>query len=621
MRLPSNSSTLVPAILAQVLIASFFFLVVLLQDSTLSQLSSLDIDSTVIKGVPGAFSRYIYWLIAALIISLSFTVVDSRKSELPKNRAILLYSLSAFFLFYLVLTRTLQFTWNQDDAYIDFRYVMNWLDGISLDYNDGERVMGFTSHLHLVVLSMGYWLLKGLGLPVISQTINTGFQIASFYLIHYLLKISTKNHYSGFIASSLFALSTYNIQESYGGKETAIVVALMLFSLIGIELKKLHIVSWSSALILLTRPEGGLWMLISLFWSYKNFQWQAIKAWLGPGILLTGVAGWLYSNFGTIVPHGLIGKSTMFYSPPFMGDLVLVLRRIADGCFVPELLFPIDPILSYAGDFCRLYAGVLVLLAILKLLNVGSLRFYSIAVLSYWILFSIKNPYLFPWYYAWFGLVAPILLTIIFLKLFEIQNENSKSKNAIFAIVLITYLAAVQIVQQPNRNLSKGLTAITFFWSSAHKRLVIYKKAAEEANLLSSDKKDYLAAPEIGVLGAYYKGPILDLGGLVSDNVLKFGPPKDEIRQGYSLFSIIPETLQELKPRFLVTDGAFCKKGIWKDNWFEDNYEVRKFYPHRLWSDGIYLYELNPAKSDNPENDNKTGNFNTSNEQERKSLH
>ena len=156
----------------------------------------------------------------------------------------------------------------------------------------------------------------------------------------------------------------------------------MLVCLLGIQYRKLHLVSWFSSFIVLTRPEGGLWLLLSMVWSYKNFKWKSLFAWIAPGLLLCSVAGWLLLNFGTVIPHGLIGKTTMFYHPPFMADFVLVLRRLADGCFVPELLMPLDPVLSYVGDFFRLYAGVLVLLAVLKLFDKESLRFYSIAVFS-----------------------------------------------------------------------------------------------------------------------------------------------------------------------------------------------------------------------------------------------
>lgn len=582
-----------PAIGIQLLIAGIFLLLIFLpgQEATTTALAGFDIDPLVLEGVPGAFHRYGIWLVVALGASAMFTWLDMKKSELPRGKALALYSSLAFFLFYLVLTRALQFPWNQDDAYIDFRYVINWVNSVSFDYNPGERAMGFTSHLHLALLTPLALVFKSIDLPVISQSLNLGLQIISFYLTFYLVRAVTSNPVAAAIGAALLALYPYNIQETMGGKEAMLVSTCMLVCLLGIHNKRPHLVAWFSAFIVLTRPEGGLWMLLTMAWSYKRYKLQALKSWAAPLAVLCAVAGWLIIQFGTVVPHSFVGKSNMFYKPPPMMDMVLILRRLGDGCFVPELIMPLDPIASYILDFFRLYGGTLVLLAVLKFLNSGCLRFYSIAVLAYFILISVANPYLFPWYLAWFSLVPSLLLPVLYLKLKAMSlDKDAKKGNAIFATCLIFYLGAIQIIEQPTR-LTAGLPAVSFFWSGAYKRLIIYQKAAEHAKRLDPEEKAVLAAPEIGVLGHYYRGPILDLGGLVSNEVIKYAPPSQDIREGTSLFSIIPDTIRDLKPRFLVTDGFFGKKGLYKSEFFEKEYRVAEFFPHQLWSEGIYLYE------------------------------
>ena len=597
MTLSGAGDNRLPAIAIQLLIAGIFFLLIFFpgQEATSTALSAFDIDPLVLEGVPGAFHRYGIWLAVALGASSLFTWLDMKKSELPKGQALALYSSLAFFLFYLVLTRTLQFPWNQDDAYIDFRYVINWVQNVSFDYNPGERAMGFTSHLHLAMLTPLALVFKSIDLPIISQSLNLGLQIISFYLTYYLVRAVTSSPVAAAIGAALLALYPYNIQETMGGKEAMLVSTCMLVCLLGIHHKRPHLVAWFSAFIVLTRPEGGLWMLLTMVWSYKHYKIQALKSWAGPLAMLCAVAGWLIMQFGTVVPHSFVGKSNMFYKPPPMMDMVLILRRLGDGCFVPELIMPLDPVVSYVLDFFRLYGGTLVLLAALKFLNTGCLRFYSIAVLAYFILISVANPYLFPWYLAWFSLVPSLLLPVLYLKLKAIrletsENKNAKKGNAIFATCLIFYLGAIQIIEQPTR-LTAGLPAVSFFWSGAYKRLIIYRKAAEHAKRLDPEEKAVLAAPEIGVLGHYYRGPILDLGGLVSNEVIKYAPPSQAIREGTSLFSIIPETISDFKPRFLVTDGFFGKKGLYKSEFFEKEYRVAEFFPHQLWSEGIYLYE------------------------------
>lgn len=590
MKLPAK-----PVIMGiQLLLGGLFLLILSTQTSTTAYLTNLGIDSLVLEGIPGAYQRYLYWLLGAMAVSFAFTSVDIRswKFDTPKTNknAITFYLVMGFFLFYLVLTRSLQFPWNQDDAYIDFRYVINWVNSISFDYNPGERAMGFTSHLHLAVLTIFALLFKSVDLPVLSQGINLGLQIISYYLTYYLVRATTESRFAGALGAILFAIFPYNIQESIGGKETSLVTACMLTGLLAMQYGRQHLAAWSSALIVLARPEGGLWMLLSLAWSYRAEKKKALKYWLLPFLFLISVAGWLYIQFGTVIPHGLTGKSIMFYKPPFLADMVLILRRLGDGCFVPEFIMPMNPIFSYVLDFFRLYGGTLVLLALIKFLNRGSLRFYSISVLAYLILFSLANPYLFPWYLAWFSLVPSLLIPVLVLKLNELRSHSTEKKNAVAAALILVYLGAVQIVEQPTR-LTPGIASVSFFWSGAYKRLVIYRKAAEKARELDPEQKAVLAAPEIGVLGHYYRGPILDLGGLVSENIIEFGPPSKSLRVGTSLYAIIPESIEKLKPKFLVTDGFFGKNGLYKAAFFEEDYRVAEFYPHALWSEGIYLYE------------------------------
>lgn len=53
------------------------------------------------------------------------------------------WSLILAVLLYVILAYSLNFT--QDDAYISYRYVANYLNGHGLVYNIGERIEGFTN--------------------------------------------------------------------------------------------------------------------------------------------------------------------------------------------------------------------------------------------------------------------------------------------------------------------------------------------------------------------------------------------------------------------------------------------------------------------------------------------
>ena len=48
----------------------------------------------------------------------------------------------------------MHFQFFHDDAYITLRYSQNWLDGNGVNWNTGERVEGYTSFLHLALVSL-----------------------------------------------------------------------------------------------------------------------------------------------------------------------------------------------------------------------------------------------------------------------------------------------------------------------------------------------------------------------------------------------------------------------------------------------------------------------------------
>ncbi|QQR56310.1 MAG: hypothetical protein IPG59_15020 [Candidatus Melainabacteria bacterium] len=598
---PNSSQSGVATIGYQFVIAVLFGALFFLAPLTISQLQIAGLDPQMLACVPDSFRQYLIWLATAFFLCALFTFFDMKR---PQNvrKPLAFYVTLSFFLFYLVLTRALHFPMCVDDAYIDFRYVINWVNNIGFDYNPTERVMGFTSHLHIALLTMLLAIFKSVDLGIISQNLNTALSILCYFLTFIFVRGIAGSGTTALMSAAVFALLPYAFQESMSGKEAVLLMALMLACLLSIQKNKPHQIALYSALILLTRPEGAVWCVLAFMWTLRDYGKAAIKAWIGPALILGLVGGLLYAAYGTVVPHSLLGKSLMFYKPFMLMDLVLVLRRLADGTLIPELNYFISKPWSDVYDFARLYAGVIVLLLTYKLLDIGALRFYGLTVFAYFLVFSILNPYLFPWYFGWFGLVPVFLVPIMVSKLYSaIKQKYVPSRGAslqkTLAIFALIVLCSVQIVQQPFRAVP-GLPAITFWWNGAFQRLLIYKKAALAIKEDDPSTISDIASPEVGVIGHYYPGPILDLGGLVCDNVLKYGPPPKELQVGTGLFSIIPKIIEDMKPRYIITDASFAATGLIKEPWFFEKYKQFKFYPLQLWSDGFYVYKLKEPGSD-----------------------
>jgi len=150
-----------------------------------------------------------------------------------------------------------QFNFTQDDAYISYRYVANFLNGDGLVYNIGERVEGYTNFGWVIYLIM--W--GALGASYIAASKITGFILgAGIILLAYLMArlIFTKRHrWLPLLPAYLVGVNQSLAYWSPAGLETAAFAFLVMLSLY-LYLKR----SWGliAALVLAVwvRPEGAL---------------------------------------------------------------------------------------------------------------------------------------------------------------------------------------------------------------------------------------------------------------------------------------------------------------------------------------------------------------------------
>jgi arabinofuranosyltransferase len=69
-----------------------------------------------------------------------------------------------------------------DDAFISFRYARNWVDGMGLVFNPGERVEGYTNFLWVVLLAGGMTI--GLAPTLVSQLLGLTFYAGTLWLTY-----------------------------------------------------------------------------------------------------------------------------------------------------------------------------------------------------------------------------------------------------------------------------------------------------------------------------------------------------------------------------------------------------------------------------------------------------
>ncbi len=199
-------------------------------------------------------------------------------SQKPMNTQVMV-ALLAIMVIFVIHAQSLDFT--QDDAFISFRYVENFLDGRGLVFNPGERVEGYTNFLWIMLLSLFASL--GLDVILISKLLGVASGCASLFLLY---KISTfvflkEDGSTGLAGSSKSHAASQSQKVMAPGRLFALAPPLLLalngsfayWSISGLETtfftmavlmavyfyltnEKLMVVS--AALSSLIRPEGAL---------------------------------------------------------------------------------------------------------------------------------------------------------------------------------------------------------------------------------------------------------------------------------------------------------------------------------------------------------------------------
>jgi arabinofuranosyltransferase len=228
---------------------------------------------------------------------------------------------------------SLNFT--QDDAFISYRYVKNFVNGQGLVFNPGERVEGYTNFFWILLLSI--FALLGLDIIVASKILGVMAGCMSLFL---LLKISTlllsdeikrdapskgssvavpiqdtpQKRQSWLFALAPCVLLTSNSAFAYwsiSGLETALFVMMVLLS-VYFSLTDERLMIISSALSSLIRPEGLLVFAILIFHKFffkKDGARVSLRYIAGFALLLLPFFIFKISYYGNLLPNPFYAKT------------------------------------------------------------------------------------------------------------------------------------------------------------------------------------------------------------------------------------------------------------------------------------------------------------------------
>lgn len=179
-----------------------------------------------------------------------------------------------------------------DDAYIGFRYLDNWLHGVGLVYNPGERVEGYTNFLWIVLLAP--LRLLGLELELASLFLSLPALALIIWAVFRTASTLAGRTGAGLAGALLVASSTHLAQWTTSGMETTCFAALIALANQQLALRRRHSARSSLlfALAVLTRPPGALLAAVAFAaavpWRGQE-RVQALRRLAGPALLFAAI--------------------------------------------------------------------------------------------------------------------------------------------------------------------------------------------------------------------------------------------------------------------------------------------------------------------------------------------
>jgi len=459
-----------------------------------------------------------------------------------------------------------------DDAYISFRYADRLAGGLGPVYNEGERVFGSSSPLYVAWLALWKTLLPSVPTPDLAVRGNAAWLIAAGAAILRLIRVATGNLALGAFGAALFLWNPQVVAVSLGGMETMAFVALAMASLASGFRGRGTTAGALAGLALLARPEGLILppaLVLALLPRGGRPVIRAALAFLAVAALwVLPATAW----FGTPVPHSVLAKARPLYPLPPLGSLslfswwtgrwafgglgeslghlrMLPVILLAIGAAVPWLAQP--PGGDRAGWAIPGAFGALV-------------AFYGLG-----------NPLPFEWY--WPCLWAFLLVLLVTgLPALVPGLVSRASLQATLTGLVAAWLLLVTAVPwsrscddgPPDQDLPPASQVAC---DPTRLRILAYREAARRI-AREALPGETVSGPEIGALGYFYPGKVIDACGLVSPEALPFLPVPPDQRASPIDGAISTDFVRALEPDWVVFIPFFAKASLLRSSWFLGHY-------------------------------------------------
>ena len=475
----------------------------------------------------------------------------------------------------------ISYSFTQDDAYISYRYVKNFLNGDGLTFNPGEPVEGYTNLFFILLLS----LLGRFGIDIIiaSKVIGVASGVAII-----LLSFFWTRKMPGFENETILPLTVPFLLIANGafaywtisGMETVLFAALVLFGLYLASNKNLMFIP-IYAIATLTRPEAGLIFLVILaFMIYaKAFRIKdALKYLALFAIFIIPQFIFRIFYYNDILPNPFYAKTGSSVEYLISGFEYVWLFLSQYGLYGGILLIPLFAA-KYFSRPIQLILAVTFIYTLYVLLIGGDVlhcfRFFIPVIALFYMLLI-------------FSLVCLAKNSEIF--------KNKKYNNTIIAVIILigafSYFAPAEHIRGflvAERGLVNKMTHLAFI-------LKPYAKAQNK-----------IACSTVGAFSYYSDAHVIDMLGLTDRNIAKNPQTFEKIRSTWKERNYNIPYIMDSDPDFIIFStslkpSAPAEKALFLSSKFRQGYypvfgvgaEMKVIYKRRPDFSGEDIYFPDP---------------------------
>lgn len=463
-----------------------------------------------------------------------------------------------------------------EDAYITFRFARNIVHGQGFVYNPGDHVLGTTTPLFTLLLALLAWLTRE-PYPWIALIVAAIADGVTTIVLAALAYRAGAGRTGAVCISALFAVAAPSIQYAQSGLETSLFSCLLILCCWWYVNQRDILWGVAGGLAVLTRPEAVLLLLIlgvdaacrqvAMPLAHPGGRYRRILPWKAiAAVAVVDVpwAVWATWYFGQPISQSVIAKSGAVYHLTPVSNVAGVLRFLGGlpfGGLWPTmgLLVMVQAIglswIAFGSTIPRLRTAIL---------------FVVLLYLAYMVV-GLRHVMLFDWYPA---AATPVLCLFIVTAAAALLAPLGQPGRAFSLMLLSGVLVAMQL-----NALSLGRLPGLTFWSikaPLPRRETTYQDICRHL-APAVQPGTVIAAPEVGTIGFYCPGVILDTIGLVTHGVGAYYPvPASQL----VVNNAIPSNLiADLRPDYVISYEVYVRLTLLRDPRFLSSYhEVYRLY-------------------------------------------